>query len=143
MTDARVLPGRLEGWEGRLNAVMEAARHEAYLLGHHDCFRLACRVIEALTGVDRWPEFMGYRTKREALAAIAVHGSSFEAAGDWFFGCTRVDWRHARRGDIVALATDDGEKHLGVCLGQRAAYLAPEGLIYLPAREALCCWRVG
>lgn len=137
-------PRRLDGWEARLDAVIEAARHEPYALGHHDCFRLACGVIQALTGIDRWSEFSGsYRTKREALAAIAAHGATFEAAGDWFFGYTRVDWRHARRGDIVALQTADGEKHLGVCLGWQAAYLAPEGLVFLPVSGALCAWRVG
>ena len=135
--------GRIEGWEGRLNGVMEAARHEPYALGSHDCFRLACRVVEALTGIDRWPEFMGYRTKREAVEAIAVHGSNFEAAGDWFFEVENVKPAYARRGDIVALQTDDGEKHLGVCLGIQAAYLAPDGLTFIPTITALCAWRIG
>lgn len=134
---------RVDGWERRLDAVIEAARGEPYELGRHDCFRMACHVIEALTGADRWPEFAGYRTKREALAKIAVHGATFEAAGDWFFGGARMDWKRARRGDIMAIATTDGEKHLGVCMGERAAFLAPDGLIWVAASSALCAWRVG
>jgi hypothetical protein len=141
---------RLEGWEARLAAVIEAARREPYALGEHDCFRLACRVIEAMTGVDRWPEFRGYRTKREALRRIAERGANFEAAGDWFFGSGRVDTGQARRGDIVALATADGGKHLGVCLDHRVAYLSEEGLIFLPLATpaaspaaTLCAWRIG
>ena len=134
---------RLPGWEQRLDHAIEAARHAPYALGEHDCFRLACRVIEALTGVDRWPQFAGYRTRRQALARIARHGASFEAAGDWFFGGLRLPALQARRGDIVALATPDGEKHLGVCVGGRVAFLSEDGLMFLSLDRALCGWRVG
>src|SRR5690242_15369669 len=106
---------RLEGWESRLHAVLEAAREKPYVLGEHDCFRVACRVVEALTGEDRWPEFDGkYSTTRDAKRLLARHGASFEAAFDWFFGVPAVSPRQARRGDILAVQTSDGEKHLGV-----------------------------
>ena len=135
---------RLEGWEQRLDALIEAARDRPYVLGEHDCFRVACAVIEALTGVDRWPEWAGrYSTKREALVLLAQYGSSFEAAGDRFFDSPRMDWKLARRGDIVALATPDGEKHLGVVLDHRAAFLGVGGLSWFPASAALCAWRIG
>ena len=143
-------PGRLDGWEARLNHVVEAARREPYELGHHDCFRVACAVIEALTGIDRWPAFSGYRTKREALVRIAQHGSTFETAGDWFFSGPRIDLKHAQRGDIVAVATADGEKHLAVHLGDRVALMAAAGLQLIPLSgvlvadcRLLCAWKVG
>lgn len=134
---------RLEGWEKRLFAEIEAARHKPYVLGEHDCFRLACRVVEALTGADRWPEFAGYTSKREAMALLARHGRSFEAAFDWFFGAPSVNVRLARRGDLCCVETADGEKHLGVCVGADVALLAPEGLIFTPLLTCLCAWRVG
>ncbi len=135
---------RIDGWERRLEAVIEDARHRPYALGEHDCFRVACRAIEALTGVDRWPEFAGrYATKREALALLAAHGSSFEAAFDWFFGAPSLYPSLARRGDVVAVQTADGEKHLGVVLGAQAAFLAPAGLVFVPVLMCMCAWRVG
>lgn len=134
---------RLEGWEQRLLAIIEDARARPYVLGEHDCFRLACRVIEALTGVDRWPSFAGYTTKREALQRLAQHGSSFEAAGDWFFGAPRVDIKLARRGDILALQDEVGEKHLAVCLGHQLACMRDDGLLFLKVSAAHCAWRVG
>ena len=142
-TQHPVLGGRIEGWEQRLDAVIENARSRPYELGTHDCFSLACTVQAALTGVDRWPEFSGYRSKREALARIAEHGSTFEQAGDWFFGGGHVDMRLARRGDIVALRTEDGQKHLGVCLGDRVACLLADGLGFIPPSACLCAWRIG
>lgn len=134
---------RLAGWEERLAAVLDDARQRPYALGEHDCFRLACRVVQALTGRDRWPEFAGYATRREAVARLAAHGSTFEAAGDWFFGRERMDVRLAQRGDIACVQTDDGEKHLGVVLGAQTALLAPEGLVYWRTRRCACAWRVG
>lgn len=134
---------RIEGWELRLHAVIEAARHQPYVLGEHDCFRLACRVIEALTGIDRWPEFVGYTTKREALAKLAQFGSNFEAAGDWFFGVERGPMKRAMRGDICALTDDVGEKHLAVLVDHRAACMLPQGLLFIDAARCHCAWRVG
>jgi uncharacterized protein DUF6950 len=136
---------RLEGWEGRLVAAIEAARARPYELGAWDCFRFACSCVEALTGVNRWGEFAGrYRSRRESLALIAEHGSTFEAAFDWFFSAQAVDVRAAQRGDIVAYRGPDGEKHLGVVTldGTQAALLGPEGLAFVPVLTCLCAWRV-
>lgn len=134
---------RLEGWEGRLAGVIEAARLEPYELGVHDCFKVACAALEALSGIDRWPEFAGrYRTRREALALIAKRGRTFELAFDWFFGSPHVCTAQAQRGDICAVGTPDGEKHLGVCLGADTAFLEDQGLVRVPTLTCLCCWRL-
>jgi hypothetical protein len=134
---------RIEGWERRLVDIIEAARHVPYELGVHDCFRLACRVVQTLTGVDRWPEFAGYRTEREALAALAAYGSSFVTAGDRFFGTLRQPTRYARRGDILGYQDDSGKWHLGVCLGAEVALLGPGGLTFAPVSTCDCVWRIG
>jgi hypothetical protein len=136
---------RVAGWEGRLDALLERARYEPYVLGEWDCFRLTCAVLEALTGVDRWPEFRGYRTKREALSAMARFGGSFEDAGDRFFGAPRVTVACARRGDIVALRDAAGAKHLCVCVGVDVAGLREDGLefVRLSSPDLICAWRVG
>lgn len=134
---------RREGWESRLQALLEDARHTPYTLGVHDCFRLTCRVVEALTGVDRWPEFAGYKSEREALSALAAYGRTFVEAGDRFFGHARLDPKLARRGDVCAYLDTIGKWHLGICTGAHVALLAPEGLMFEPLDVAQCCWRVG
>lgn len=136
---------RLEGWESRLNAIIEEARERPYCLGEHDCFRVACRVIEALTGADRWPEFAGrYRSEREAFALMAQYGKSFEAAFDWFFGAPSVNVRLAQRGDICAYQDKKGgPKHLGVCLGALTAVTSARGVLFVQTLECERAWRVG
>lgn len=135
---------RLSGWDKRLRDVVEAAEARPYSLGEWDCFRMACAVVQALTGADRWPEWQGqYRDLKSALRLLARHGSTFEAAFDWFFQVQRSTPFWARRGDICALATEDGQKHLGVCLGAETAFLGPTGLVRVPTLTCLCAWRVG
>lgn len=135
---------RLEGWEARLAAVIETARQEPYVLGVHDCFKVACMTVEALTGVDRWPEFAGrYRTKREALALLARYGSSFDTAFSWFFEGDPFDMKFAHRGDIAKFVDPSGEAHLGVVVGLEVAVLGEKGLAFLPRTACVHAWRVG
>lgn len=135
---------RLEGWELRLAEVLEAARGQPYALGGHDCFRLACAVVHALTGVDRWPEWAGrYSTKRQALVLLARYGGTFDGAGDKFFGVAGVEPARARRGDILKYVDPDGEAHLGVKNCSMVAVLGEKGLGYVPLEYCTRCWPIG
>lgn len=133
---------RLPGWEGRLAAAIEAARKQPYRLGVHDCFRVACAALEALTGVDRWTEFAGqYATRREALRLLGRHGRTVDEAAAWLFGAPASPVTAARRGDICKYV--DAEPHLGVCVGGRVAVLQEAGLAFVPLERCSCCWRIG
>ncbi len=135
---------RLPGWEGRLCAVIADVHARPYELGVHDCFRLACAVIEALTGIDRWGEFAGrYRTARECLALLAEHGHNFTEAGTWFFGAQPVSWKRARRGDVLEYREPGGAAHLVVCVGAHCVGLADQGPINIALSACAHAWRVG
>jgi hypothetical protein len=136
---------RLPGWEDRLFATIEAARSRPYRLGEHDCFRLACAVVEALTGANPWEPWAGsYSSKREALRRIAeFHAGGFTAAASRFFGGEPAPIELARRGDICEFVDVDGEQHLGVMLGVHVALLGPEGLSFAPREVCKHCWRIG
>lgn len=132
---------RLEGWEARLAAVVEAARLEPFAWGSTDCFRLACSAVEALTGLDHWPRFAGrYSSKAGALRIIAATGTFPEFIG-WAFSAPLVPVNLARRGDLV-LVPQPGMDALGVCLGNEAAVRAEKRLGFVPRALSLCAWRV-
>lgn len=134
---------RLEGWEARLASVIELAFSRPYVLGRHDCFRVACAAIDALTGVDLWPQWAGrYSTKEEALALMAEFGS-FDKAFDHVFGVPHVAAREARPGDIVKFVDPAGEAHLGVYLDPGAVVLDEHGLRLVPLSACTACWRIG
>lgn len=135
---------RLDGWEKRLAELIEAARSRPYVLGEHDCFRLACAVVEALTGVDHWPKWAGkYRTKREALALIATYGSNFTDAASRMFDGPPIEMPFAHRGDIAEFRDPSGEAHLAIVLGADVAVPVDTGLLFLKRRACRHAWRIG
>jgi hypothetical protein len=136
---------RLPGWEERLGGVFTAATAEPYRLGVHDCLRVACMAVEALTGEDHWPRFArSYATKREALAVIRTRGDSLGEAVSAVLGVPDSDRLLARRGDLV-LYRDDAGEHLGVCGGMQVGVTGPAGLVWVPLIDPRClrAWRIG
>lgn len=136
---------RRNDWPERLVAVMDSARHRPYVLGSHDCVRLACSAVEAQTGIDFWPRFAGYATKRQALVTIARIAPSLGEAVTVTLGVVPLAVLSARRGDIVLFCDDLGEDHLGVCMGRRVIVTAPEGTLSMELDHPglISCWRVG
>lgn len=147
---------RTEGWETRLAAALERFHARPYRLGENDCFRLACAVLEALTGQDRWPEFDGrYASRRAAISLIRTYAdaapegiagsleSPFDVAFSGFFGVGPCSAGYARRGDIVKVCDANGTAHLGVCLGAQIAVYREQGVAREPRESAVCCWRIG
>lgn len=156
---------RIEGWEARLAEVIEGARKEPYLLGKHDCLRVALLSVNALTGENLWPNFEGkYSTRHGAKRLLASldqwpalarkpisievakemvrsQGSHFDAAFSFLFDTMMVSPKLARRGDICKYS--DVEDHLGVCIGARVAVLNDSGLSFVPLPLCGGCWRIG
>lgn len=133
---------RLEGWEGRLAAAIEAARFKPFRWGEHDCFRFACSAVEALTGVDRWSRFAGYRTRFGALRIVAKHAGSFKDFVSLALGVELSGARLARVGDVV-LVPQPRLDALGVCVGRDVAVLFERELGFLPRSACSQCWKVG
>lgn len=134
---------RTQGWEDRLAAVLAAAQDAPYVLGQTDCLRLACASVEALTGVDLWPQFAGYQTKREALITIRRHAPTLAGAVSSVLGLPCQPIAVARRGDVCLY--HDREDHLGVCTGPRVVVTTDRGLVHAPLSHPGLrgCWRVG
>lgn len=136
---------RLPGWELRLNAVLDAARARPYVLGEADCLRLACEDVAALTGVDFWPRFAGYTTRRSALVTIARIAPSLGDAVTVTLETPPVGVFMARRGDLLLFRDDAGEDHLGVCCGSTVALTAPQGWLQMSLAHPglVCAWGIG
>lgn len=136
---------RRNDWPERLTVVMEAARRQPYVLGTHDCLRLACAAVEAQTGADFWPRFAGYKTKRQALVTIARVAPSLAEAVTATLGVEPSPVLSAWRGDIVLFRDEQGEDHLGVCMGRLVIVTAPEGTLSMAIDHPglIAAWRIG
>ena len=134
----------MPGWEARLATVLRQAARAPYVLGEHDCFRVACAAVEALTGVDHWEAWRGtYATRAQALRRIVeYHPDGFTAAFSRLFGGAPEPLAYAQRGDIAEFA-DGREQHLGIVCGATVAVLGETGLVHIPRSACAHAWSIG
>lgn len=130
---------RLEGWERRLEEMIEGARERPFSWGTHDCATWAADVVQALTGRDLGSAWRGsYNTVRGAMAAVKKRGADDLCdALTLELGAPLPGIWLARRGDIVS----DGDA-LGVCVGSHAAFLGSNGLVFQRMTHCNVAWGV-
>jgi cell wall-associated NlpC family hydrolase len=132
---------RRSGWERRLVAAVEVARDQPFCWGRHDCATLAFDLRRDLTGgYDVAALWRGrYTTALGAVRVMRRLGwQSLEAAGRDLLGEPLSSVHLAQRGDLVLANTGHG---FGICLGARAAGIAPEGLVVVPLSSCALAWR--
>ncbi len=133
---------RRPGWERHLAEAIEAARDRPFCWGRHDCAIWAFDLRRDLAGgFDVSALWRGrYTTARGAVRVMRRLGwSSLEMAGRDLLGEPLPSVQLAQRGDLVLANTGLG---FGVCLGARAAGIAPEGLVLVPLSSCALAWRV-
>ncbi|MGA0543198.1 DUF6950 family protein [Neotabrizicola sp. VNH66] len=130
------------GWERILVDAIEAARARAFRWGRHDCATFAFDLRRAIAGGhDVAALWRGrYTTARGAVRVMRRLGwTSLEAAGRDLLGEPLASVHLAQRGDLVLADTGLG---FGICLGARAAGIAPSGLVLVPISACALAWRV-
>ena len=117
-----------------------------FVLGVNDCWTLANRAVELVTGAPMVDKWRGYKTIRGALRAIKEHGAD-DVLALLDGKLSRVgDGAHPRVGDIVAIQSDDPDwPALGVCLGFGQVFVARDGTfgLDLMGNWTGLAWRVG
>jgi hypothetical protein len=136
---------RRADWPERLAEVVAQANDRPYVLGEWDCLRFSCAVIEAMTGHDYWPQFGGYKTKRQALVTIVRIAPTLGAAVTKVLEYASSSPLAARRGDLMLYRDSAGEDHLGIALGDTVAVLGPDGLLHVSLTDEgiQAAWRIG
>lgn len=126
----------------RLILALDAARTMPFAWGCHDCATWAFDLRRDLTGgADHAARWRGrYRTARGAHRVMRRLGwESLEEMGRDLLGDPLSTPLLAQRGDLVLGGADPA---FGICAGARAAFVAPEGLTFLPLSACLLAWRV-
>ena len=152
--------GRLPGWELRLAAALEEARHRPFAWGSHDCVSWAAAVRTTLTGRPTpWPG--RWRTRLGAARVLRRTGHrDLAGAVRSVLGAPLPTVRLAARGDVVlieigdrsgaASENDDTNRNttaiagqaLGICIGAEAGFVAPRGLIRRRLLDCAFAWRI-
>jgi hypothetical protein len=133
---------RIPGWERILAEAIESVRARPFAWGRHDCATWAFDLRRDLTGGDDVAALWRgrYHTARGAARVMRRLGwESLEAAGRTLLGDPLPSAQLAHRGDLVLAGSHPG---FGVCLGARAAGIAPGGLTFVPLAACALAWRV-
>lgn len=119
---------RIEGWESRLAALVEARRAVPFSDGECDCGGFALAAIEAVTG--QRPARRDHGTLY--LSALRLLGPPLRRKA------------MARRGDLaLGPWAAGGAVAFGVVLGDSVATPGPAGLVFSPMSSARVVWPVG
>lgn len=132
---------RIPHWEQLLAAAITEARTRPFAWGQHDCATWAFDLRRDLTGgQDHATLWRGrYRTPGGCQRVLRRLGwKTLEDGGRALLGEPLPDPRLAQRGDIVLGGEPEA---FGVCIGARAAFVAPEGLVTLPLSSCRLAWR--
>lgn len=161
----------MEGWEGRLAGFVSQARTRPFQWGVFDCCLMPCDAVVEIAGVDPAAALRGrYTTRLGAIRALkrfvgppacAKPGLRYgegRNAKKWglteaakkiaaTLGAPEVSVRLAQRGDICLITdreivTGGLDAVLGVCLGEFAGVMGPDGLRLLPMSRVARAWKV-
>lgn len=124
----------------KLAIFIDRVKHDPFEWGVMDCCTFAAKAVEAQTGVDPLKKFPHYETEEDAAKIIEARGG-VEAIATSVLG-QPIPPKTAQRGDVVMAECGRGDT-LGICLGNRFAVVAKDGLAFAPMRMAKRAWRVG
>lgn len=131
---------RLEDWFERLNAVVDKHRDLPFEYGKSDCCILAMDAIEALIGVDPYPEERAYDTRIGGEKLMLKRGFISPVDAVAAIAKMEVPPSFAQRGDICEIRVGN-VVGLGVCVGLDVVCKNEEGLTFVPRQHISKAYR--
>jgi hypothetical protein len=131
---------RLDDWQDRFFAYLEATRLTPFAWGTNDCCLFAAGSIDAITGSTFTAQLAAaYTDEASALAYIASFGSLDAAVSSWLGDAKAPNF--AGPGDIVIANLEMGPT-VGVCLGVDCAFSSNAGMTYRSRTLIAACWTI-
>ena len=132
---------RVENWERPFLAAIDSAHARPFTWGSHDCATWAFDLRRDLTGgPDHAALWRGrYRTPSGCQRVLRRLGwKTLEEGARALLGDPLADPRLAQRGDLVLGGEPEA---FGVCIGARAGFVSPEGIVTIPLSSCRLAWR--
>lgn len=129
---------RLSNWEMRLSDYVISKKREPFEYGVNDCCLFASGAVEAVTGENPIPEFIGaYDSLKTSIKALKTIGAgTLEKTMDAKF--SEIPIGYAQTGD---LAFHDGS--IGVIIDADALFVSDGGLVRISRDKWSKTWSVG
>jgi formylmethanofuran dehydrogenase subunit D len=131
---------RIPNWERELFALIDANRDTPFQWGEHDCIAWGAACVTAITGKAPVNNKLKRKDEKQAARLLKKIGG-VSAAVTMELGDPMVNKLMARRGDIVVLSNGEREC-VGVCVGDSAACVDYDGMVFIPMTKAVSAWRV-
>lgn len=131
---------RIEGWEKKLDAIVESKRNQPFDWASNNCMGLVAEVQQEITGKTDFPEVLeNIDNKFNAQRLILKRAKNLTELMDKNF--SKIPITLAQRGDIVEVETCEGPA-MGVCIGAKAVFIGKDGIEYIPLTALIRAWRL-
>lgn len=133
---------RLDNWQRLFAEYLSDKTSEPFEWGKNDCILFGAGAVEAITGVNFYNQYLGYKSEAEAYEIIENNGG-IEGLISKHLGAFDTNYLAARRGDLVMFMLP--YKTIGVVdnSGEKIACLTEKGMARIPLNKAKKIWRVG
>lgn len=139
---------RLAEWSHNLDDLIDSLRDKPFAWGENDCLNFANQAHLAMTGKPLASDWMGnYKTafgaKRHYVKLLKTQGfSTIQQALDKRL--LRIHVKLPPRGSLVGRPADNQVTNLalGVCIGEKVAFISDEGVVFLPAQADDIFWAI-
>lgn len=131
---------RRDNWPDLLAQFIEQRRDQPFAWAQNDCCIFAADWVELCTGVDYAQPWRGRYSSGLGAVRFLDEAGGVEALVE-ALGLQRVTPQQAGRGDIVTQEAGRGIT-LGICLGDRTAFVAKSGLVFGPITNVETAWRI-
>jgi hypothetical protein len=131
---------RIEGWEKKLDSVIERKRNQPFNWADNNCLGLVAEVQQEITGNTDFPEALeDVSSKFNAQRIILKNAKNLT---EWVDNkLRRIPITMATRGDVVEVETPEGPA-MGICVGAKAVFIGQDGLEYISLVALIRAWRV-
>lgn len=140
---------RLRNWQWRFSDCIESYEATPFSWGSNDCLCFVDDMHEALTGSRLAEDWRGdYSTPLQAVRWYRrlLKQQNCETIIDALDRrLPRFNGKMPPVGSVVARSSNFNivtGYALGICVGDKVAYVGDEGLIYMPVQEDNICWEV-
>jgi len=133
---------RLDDWQDRFFAYLEATRLLPFAWGTNDCCTFAAGAADAMCGTTLKADVAANYTDEVSARAYLATFDSMEAAVTQWVGTASLAPNFAGPGDVVLMSGNNGPT-TGICLGANCASAGgSEGAQYRGRDAIICCWKI-
>ncbi len=130
-------------WPERLHAELDRAAARGFS-ADYACFQFAADAVLAMTDRDPLPD--GYRGLAAELAYARMRRQGYGGLLELLEATLGppIALAAAKRGDVVLRGLEDGDpvEAIGICIGQRSAFLAAGGIAYRQTLELVAAFEI-